>query len=145
MALAELSSEFTSATVAEESLVAAEGGTLLRVGIHDASRLEWSVSVPLPEGTLIRYSIDVEMEIPANAFARHSPWDQLQSFTRLDGPAEAVRAGDPVTIDALRRSAIALANKLGRAGDGFARHCRLAASLLVDAPAPDLEDALCIW
>lgn len=148
MALADLR-EYANPAVAQDTWARApsEGGgeTLVRVGIHDASRLEWSVAVPLPEKKALAYTIDVEMEIPANAFARHSPWDQLQSFTRLDGPAEAVRPGDPVTIDGLRRGAIALANKLARAGEGFARHCRLAASLLVDAPAPDLEEALRIW
>ncbi len=147
MAVAELTQEYANPADAQESWGQTEGETLVRVGIHDASRIEWSVSVPLPtakEGAL-PYLIDLEMEIPANAFARHSPWDQLQSFTRLDGPAEAMNAGDPVTIDGLRRGAIALANKLARAGDGFTRHCRLAASLLADAPAADLEDALRIW
>ncbi len=125
----------------------AEGETAVRIGIHDASRLEWSVSLPLPtEGERkLTYAIEVEMEIPSNAFARHSPWDQLQSFTRLDGPAEPLRSGDPVTIDALRRGAVALANKLARASDGFARHCRLASSMMLDVPPSDLEPVLKIW
>ncbi len=150
MALAELTQEYAGPGTVAEGLTAAteadaDQAPLVRVGIHDASRIEWSVSVPLPIATSLPYLIELEMEIPANAFARHSPWDQLQSFTRLDGPAEAVKPGDPVTIDGLRRGAIALATRLARAGDGFARHCRLAASLLVEAPADDLEDALRIW
>ena len=60
-------------------------GDVVRVGIHDASRVEWSVTLPLPKGGPLAYSFDVEMRIPSNAFARHSPWDQLQAFTRLDG------------------------------------------------------------
>jgi hypothetical protein len=125
----------------------AEGETAVRIGIHDASRLEWSVSLPLPrEGDAeLGYTINVEMEIPSNAFARHSPWDQLQSFTRLDGPGEPVRKGDAISIDALRRGALTLANKLSRASDGFARHCRLASSMMLEAPPAELEPLLKVW
>ncbi len=124
----------------------AEGGAAVKIGIHDASRLEWSVSLELPQNGAkkIAYAIEVEMEIPSNAFARHSPWDQLQSFTRLDGPAEPV-GGDVVSIDALRRGALTLAAKLARASEGFARHCRLASSIMLEAPPSDLEPLLVVW
>ncbi|HVJ92551.1 MAG TPA: hypothetical protein VM580_22270 [Labilithrix sp.] len=139
MAIAELTEEAFAATEA------AEGPGKVRVAVHDASRLEWSLSVPLPEaGGPAPYSLRVEMRIPRNAFVRHVPWDQIQSFTRLDGPA--ITAGsDAVTIDALRRGALAMANQLARASDGFQRHCRLAASLFATAPHSELEDALTIW
>lgn len=117
----------------------------VRVGIHDASRLEWSASVPLPDGAPLRYELEAILEIPSNAFAKHAPWDQLQAFTRLDGPAEPVRAGDAVTIDALRRSALGVATRLSRASDGFARDCRLAASLLERSPPTDLDERLLGW
>jgi hypothetical protein len=117
----------------------------VRVAVHDASRLEWSVSLPLPaDGEPVKYRLSVEVEVPQNAFVRHVPWDQLQAFTRLDGPA-ITGASDLVTIDALRRDAIAIANQLARASDGFARHCRLAASLFATAPHSELEEALVIW
>ena len=140
MAIAELTQE---AFANEE---ATEDAGRVRVGVHDASRLEWSLSVPLPAvGTpATAYSLSVTMQIPQNAFVRHLPWDQMQSFTRLDGPAiHAV--GDVVTIDALRRGALAMANQLARASDGFQRHCRLAASLFATAAHSELEDALTIW
>lgn len=117
----------------------------VRVGIHDASRLEWSASVPLPENAPLKYELEAVLEIPSNAFAKHAPWDQLQAFTRLDGPAEPVRAGDALTIDALRRSALGVATRLARVNDGFARDCRLAASLLERTPPRDLEDKLSGW
>lgn len=117
----------------------------VRLGIHDASRLEWSVSVPLPEKGPLAYSINVDLDIPSNAFADHAPWDQLQSFTRLDGPEEAVNAGEPVSIDSLRRGAVTLANRLSRASEGFARHCRLATSLLVPEVPTDLKETLLHW
>ena len=117
----------------------------VRVGIHDASRLEWSASVPLPDGEPLRYELEAVLEIPSNAFAKHAPWDQLQAFTRLDGPAEPVRAGDAVTIDALRRTALGIATRLSRASDGFARDCRLAGSLLERTPPTDLDERLLGW
>lgn len=141
MAIVELSEDAFAATEA-----AGEGAGRVRVAVHDASRLEWSLSVPLPETgeEAAPYSLRVEMQIPQNAFVRHTPWDQMQAFTRLDGPAIAA-VGDVVTIDALRRGALAMANQLARASDGFQRHCRLAASLFATAPHSELEDALTIW
>jgi hypothetical protein len=118
----------------------------VRLDVHDASRLEWSVSVPLPERGQASYAIDVELEIPANVFARHLPWDQLQSWTRLDGPAATPAPGETPSIDALRRSAIAFAHKLARASESFARHCRLAGAVSATAfTGESLEEGLEIW
>ncbi len=72
------------------------------------------------------------------------PWDQMQAFTASTVPPFAA-ASDVVTIDALRRGALAMANQLARASDGFQRHCRLAGSLFATAPHSELEDALTIW
>lgn len=138
MAIAELTERFIAADGA------ARDGGLVRVAVHDASRLEWSLSVPLPERGERSYALRVEIQIPQNAFVRHAPWDQIQTFSRLDGPALA-QNGDLVTIDALRRGALAMASQLARASDGFSRHCRLAASLFATAPHSELEDALMIW
>ena len=70
----------------------------------------------------------------------------MQAFTRLDGPAVATpREGDAVSIDQLRRGALAMASQLARASDGFARHCRLAGSLFATAAHSELEEALTIW
>src|ERR1700683_4258543 len=110
------------------------GDALIRLEVHDASRFEWSISIPLPEDHKLAYAIDVELEIPSNAFAPHAPWDQLQSFTRLDGPQMAAGGSAPGTIDGLRRHALAVANKLARTSDGFSRHCLLAGSLFAVAP-----------
>jgi hypothetical protein len=124
---------------------ASVGDALVRLEIHDASRLEWSISIPLPENRSLAYAIDVELEIPSNAFARHAPWDQLQSFTRLDGPQLAAVGTDPVTIDGLRRHALAVARKIARASDGFSRHCLLAGSLFAVVPRSDLAEGLILW
>jgi hypothetical protein len=139
MAIAELTEE---AFVAQEA--ANEGAGRVRLAVHDASRIEWSLSVPLPDDAPLDYSLRVEMQIPTNTFVRHTPWDQMQAFTRLDGPAVAA-SDDVVCIDQLRRGALAMASQLARASDGFTRHCRLAGSLFATAPHSELEDALTIW
>jgi hypothetical protein len=123
-----------------------EGDAAIRIGIHDASRLEWSVSLPFPrEGRRTQYAIRVELQIPSNVLARHSPWNQIQSFTRLDGPADGLQNGDAVSIDALRRGALSLAHKLARASEGFARYCRLASSVMLETPPADTDLVLMAW
>src|ERR1700677_3770028 len=101
MAVAELAREGSAAflDVLEEASV---GDALVRLEIHDASRVEWSISIPLPVGHPLAYAINVEREIPSSALVRHAPWDQLQPFPRLDGPQIASDRSDPVTIDGLR-------------------------------------------
>jgi hypothetical protein len=123
---------------------AAEPSAVVRVAVHDASRLEWSVSVPLPDRRPLEYTLRVELQIPQNAFVRQSPWDQMQSFTRLDGAAVS-EGGDVVSIDLLRRGALAMASQLARASDAFSRHCRLAGSLFATSSQSEIEDALTIW
>jgi hypothetical protein len=122
-----------------------EASVDLRVEVHDASRIEWTVAVPLPETGALKYAIDVHLEIPANVFARHTAWDQLQSWARLDGPVGVLDASDSVTIDALRRGTMTFAHQLGRAHDGFARHCLLAGALSARTPLDDLVDKLDAW
>src|SRR5580692_2455110 len=123
----------------------AEGDLHVRLEVHDASRLEWSIAVPFPDTASLTYGIEVEMELPSNTFGRHEPWEQMQSFTRLDGGALLVFDADVITIDSLRRGAVALANKMARASEGFARHCLVSASLFTRVANHDLEQTLTIW
>jgi hypothetical protein len=135
-----------ASALSSPELAAGENDVDVRLDVHDASRLEWSVSIPLPEHGSAAYAIDVELEIPANVFARHAPWDQLQSWTRLDGPADAVRVDAAPSIDVLRRGAIAFANRLARASEGFSRHCRLAAAVSAAAfTTESLREGLELW
>ena len=145
MAIAEISGEIGGGI--EVGTAADDLGDDLdvRADVHDASRLEWAVTIPLPERATLHYGIDVELEIPANVFARHSAWDQLQSWTRLDGPAQLLSVSEAVTIDGLRRGAIGFAHKLARASEGFSRHCRLAGSVASGAPLLDLAEGLELW
>jgi hypothetical protein len=113
------------------------------LAIHDASHLEWSVTLPLVALRTRAYEIAIEIEVPANIFVPHRPWDQLQSFSRLDGPDDG--ASHEASIEALRRSVVALTAKLTRAAEGFARHCRAVADP-AEAPAADeLSRTLLLW
>ncbi len=98
----------------------------VRLAVHDTSRVEWAVSVPLPRAGDTDYAIELDLEVPAHVLAAHSPWDHLQEFTRLDGPDDT--APSVATIDGVRRFAVAVAAKLSRAHEGFGRHARLVAS-----------------
>ncbi len=137
MAIAEISPHL----IARSEKASVEKAGEVRVAIHDASRVEWSVTVPLPRGKATTYEIEFELQIPANAFVRHAPWDHLQSYTRLDSPHGT--GGDAVTIDALRREVLALAHRLTKISEEFTRHCRLSGSLFnAKAPHPLDVDAL---
>ena len=113
---------------------------VVRVGIHDASRLKWSVSVPLPERHKLDYLIEAELEIPTNAVAHRTPWEQLQGLTRLSG---MTASSDDSTVDSLRRGAVTLTHMLERARDGFTRHCR--AGAVVEEQTLGGRDFLTIW
>src|SRR5262249_36582903 len=71
------------------------GDRAVSSGLHDASRFEWTVSIPLPERRAreLAYTIEVELEVPTNAVARRSPWEQIQTFTRLDEASRPVLSG----------------------------------------------------
>ena len=101
----------------------------VRLEVHDASRFEWTVAIPLPEKHNAEYELVAELEVPANVFAEHVPWERLQSWTRLDRPTGALAPGEAVTTDELRRVAIGVAQRVSRGGDAFARECRMVASL----------------
>jgi hypothetical protein len=47
--------------------------TAIRLRIHDASRIEWIVAVPLPADRPLAYEIGAELEVPASAAGRDAP------------------------------------------------------------------------
>ena len=115
----------------------------VRLAIHDTSRVEWAVSVPLPQSGENEYAIELDLEVPAHVLAMHSPWDHLQEFTRLDGPDDS--APTVATIDGVRRFAVAVAAKLSRAHEGFGRHARLVASPFASDDVSHHISALETW
>jgi hypothetical protein len=123
--------------------LAGTDASAVRLRVHDASHVEWTVVLPLPEARRVAYEIEVELEVPASAATRAEPWDLLQIFTRLDGPA-AISGSADLTLDELRRGAVTLTRMLGRAKEGFARHCRSAAGAEA-VPDPGGPPFLSVW
>src|SRR2546428_11777010 len=74
--------------------IAAAEETAIRLRIHDASRIEWIVAVPLPRERPLPYQIDVEVEGPASAAGRDAPWGPLQTLTPPDGPTQIASSAD---------------------------------------------------
>lgn len=100
-------------------------GVSVDIGIHDASQFEWRVGIPIPGSGRSRYSIEAEFELPSNAVTSRSPWDQLQGFTRLEGPPAP---GSPdlaaVSAETIGRGVLGLQQMLRHAREGVLRHCR---------------------
>src|SRR5579883_1773069 len=93
------------------------------VAVHDATRLGWSVVVPVPQGGRAKYTFELELEVPANLLSPWDPWAALQCYARFAGGAGA--AGAPESPDAFRRNVVDVGARLARARDGFVRHCTL--------------------
>src|ERR1700687_2154194 len=94
----------------------------LQAIVHDSSRFEWQVSLPLPRFGSVPYEVEAEFEIPSNALSGRSPWDLFQGFTRLDGDLAPV--GSHSSANVVRHKAVVLARMLDRARKGFSRHCQ---------------------
>jgi hypothetical protein len=111
------------------------------VAVHDATRLAWNVTVPLPRQGSSAYSFELDLEVPTNLARIRDPWSALQSYARLDG-TEAESGADSSTRWFHRAVAFA-SSKIARARDGFARHCTIIRS------SPTLDGAswkrLLLW
>ena len=88
--------ELTATTPAEVALseIGGTGDLPLRLRIHDSSRFEWTLSIPLPAARKVAYDLRVQLEVPTGAVGRQNPWEQLQTFSRLDGPTGVATSRD---------------------------------------------------
>jgi len=85
----------------------------LKIEAHDASRVEWSMYLPIPNGREVNEAeVELRLQFPENAYVPHDGWEQLQLLARLSSPDEESFAPDPVTVDGLRRSALGVARRL---------------------------------
>jgi hypothetical protein len=112
----------------------------VRIGVHDASRVEWVVSVPLRAAEAYKYSVEFTAEIPAHLHSAHDVWEHHQELARLQSPdLEELRTVRPAetTIDDVRRTTVAVAHQLKMVQDRAKRLCRSANSLSL--PSPDLS------
>src|SRR5258705_10341133 len=94
----------------------------LKIEAHDASRVEWSIYIPLPRGREINEAeVSLRLEFPENAYVPHDGWEQLQILARLSSPDEAAPATEPMTADGLRRSALGVARRRKLLREGIPR------------------------
>ena len=85
----------------------------LKIEAHDASRVEWSIYIPLPHGKeLHEAEVDLRLEFPENVYAPHDGWDHLQILARLSSPDEDTIPGEPLTFDGVRRASLAVARRM---------------------------------
>lgn len=115
---------FDEAVVPVPAELLESGATHVEVGVHDASRLAWNVTVPLPTSGRTTYSFELELEVPTNLAVFRDPWGALQAYGRLDGAEVALRDG-ATSVEAFRRAVASVSSRLARARDGFVRHCTL--------------------
>src|SRR3954462_1554652 len=85
----------------------------LKIEAHDASRVEWSIYIPLPRGKApSEAEVSLSLEFPENVYVPHDGWEQLQILARLSSPDEEAPVGEPATIDGVRRAALGTARRL---------------------------------
>ena len=85
----------------------------LKIEAHDASRVEWSIYIPLPRGKGVNEAeVDLRLEFPENVYAPQDAWENLQILARLSSPDEEAAFREPLTFDGLRRSALGVARRM---------------------------------
>src|SRR5258705_12806825 len=78
----------------------------LKIEAHDASRVEWSIYVPLPrDRSVTEAEVALQLEFPENVYLPHDGWEQLQILARLSSPDEDAPETEDRTVDGLRRAA----------------------------------------
>lgn len=111
----------TTGTPHEPLLDRPDASSEADIRVHDAARLAWDVPIPIEDASAAGYSFDLEIEIPVNLLPVQDPWTQLQSYARLDG-LTATGPGRE-SEETVRADVLAASVRLGRARDGFVRHC----------------------
>lgn len=112
----------------------------VRLRIHDAGRVEWVATIPLPERGEEGIELEFAAEVPAHVWTDHDHWGCLQLMSRLGSPSDDEETGPlppPHTLDDLRRSALAAVHRNKEAREQLHREIFSAVSLVADPP-PDL-------
>jgi hypothetical protein len=88
-------------------------GQRLKIEAHDASRIEWSIYIPLPRGKqMSEAEVSLSLEFPENVYVPHDGWEQLQILARLSSPDEEAPSSDPLDYDGVRRAALGVARRM---------------------------------
>jgi hypothetical protein len=129
------------ADVGEPAALLDETPAGVDIRVHDASRLGWTVTVPLSDATPVPYAFELELEVPTNLVGLMDPWAALQSNARLDRTPNESGSEDR-SVEAFRRAVVTASSRLARAREGFIRH-----STLIRASATDEDHwrPLALW
>ncbi len=119
---------------------------LLRLGVHDSSRLEWMAELPFsrdknPE----EFDLELTAEVPAHIWTAHDHWERLQLLARLSSPNDEQLPANVLpmgTVDELRRAALAAARRAKETQSHIERLIFEASSLLIATPNPALADEI---
>ena len=85
----------------------------LKIEAHDASRVEWSIYIPLPRGSEINEAeVSLRLEFPENTYVPHDGWEQLQILARLSSPDEDLHAAEPLTAPRLNQRKAVIEKKM---------------------------------
>jgi hypothetical protein len=101
----------------------------VEVRVHDASRLAFSVNVPMSRDRDVSYTFALELETPAGALVGGDPWVDLQSHARLNAlepptPAAAAppaRASAQGALASIQRTVLGASARIARARDALVR------------------------
>jgi len=115
---------------------------VLRLGVHDSSRMEWIAELPLPSDKAEEFSLDLSAEIPAHVWTAHDHWERLQLLARLSSPGEgpAGITRQLAGVDEVRRAALAAARRAKETQARLEKVIFAASSLLSAAASPTLGD-----
>ena len=112
----------------------------LRVGVHDTSRVECTVTLPL-ERRQYEFEIEIRVEVPANLISITDLWSHFQELARLHSPDTEVWSQASGNDD-LRRATLAITHRLKMLQDKHGRSCMVANSLLLQEPRRDITTEL---
>ena len=86
----------------------------VRMDVHDRSRIEWVVTVPIaPVGEAHTWEVLLQAQIPEAMWVPHQPWDHFTVRSRLTSPS--LEAGERQLgdgMDCVRRRALAVSHLL---------------------------------
>lgn len=112
----------------------------LRIGVHDTSRVECTVTLPL-EKREYEFEIEFMVEVPANLISITDLWTHFQELARLHSPHTDSWASANGNDD-LRRATLAITHRLKLLQDRHGRTCTVANSLLLQEPRRDCAGEL---
>lgn len=115
-----------------------------RLGVHDASRVEWIAEFPLPDQGAEELELEFTADIPVHIWTDHDHWEHLQLLARLTSPDEDAHGGlyPPTSVDELRRATLGAVHRFKTAGRTIEREISSAGTLPSQEPRGPVADQL---